>query len=211
MKLMAFVLAIVVVFVLLVVNEWWWHNYKPRDEFSRKFIHITVGTFVAFWPYFLSWNEIRLLSLAFLIAIGLSRYFKVFRAIHSVMRPTWGEIYFALAVGLTTFVTHSPAIYTIALLQMSLADGLAALIGTKYGVGNDYKVFGAKKSLAGSATFLFVSYIILLSFSLFNTHVAIPWCLAVASVVTVLENVGLRGLDNLLVPLFVAFALRLLT
>lgn len=208
---MVFALTIIVVFALLTANEWWWRNHKAHDEFSRKFVHISVGTFVAFWPYFLGWNEIRFLSLAFLVGIVLSKYFNIFRTIHSVTRPTMGEIYFAIAVGLVTFITDHPAIYAAALLQMSLADGLAAVVGTRYGAGNDYQVLGARKSLAGSGTFLFVSYVILLSLSLFSAHVAIPWCLTVAAIATGLENFGFRGLDNLLVPLFVAFALRLLS
>ena len=210
MKLMAISLTILIIFILLVINEWWWRSRKIHDEFSRKFVHITVGSFVAFWPYFLSWNEIRILSLMFLVVVGISKYFKVFKAIHSVTRPTWGEVYFALAVGLVTFVTHRPVIYAAALLQMSLADGLAAIIGTKYGAGTSYKVFGNRKSLVGSACFLLVSYIIVLSVSVFTLHIAIPWCLIIATSAAVLENIGFKGLDNLLVPLFVAAALRLL-
>lgn len=210
MKLMAaFVIALICLF-LLGINELWWRHHREPDELSRKFVHIVAGSFVAFWPYFLSWNQIRVLALAAFIIVAVSKRFNVFKTIHTATRPTWGEAFFALAVGLTTFVTHNPAVYVTALLQMSLADGLAAVIGTKYGVGNDYSVLGAKKSLAGSATFLFVSYIILLSLSLFSTHVAIPWCLTIAFVATILENIGLRGSDNLLVPMFVAFALRLL-
>src|SRR6476646_2873629 len=121
---MAVLLTLLIVALLLVVNEVWWRKHKTHSELSRKFIHITVGSFVAFWPYFLSWDTIRLLSVAFLVGVALSKYFGIFKAIHSVTRPTWGEMYFALAVGLVTLVTDSPAIYSVALLQMSLADGL---------------------------------------------------------------------------------------
>ncbi|HSX36519.1 MAG TPA: hypothetical protein VLG13_00120 [Patescibacteria group bacterium] len=207
---MAIVIAILVVLGILVVNEWWWRKTKVHDELSRKFVHVTVGSFVAFWPFFLSWNEIRLLSLGFLVVVVASKYFKIFKAIHSVQRATWGEVYFALAVGLTTFITHSPAVYAAAFLQVGLADGLAALVGTKYGKGNDYKVRGHAKSLAGSGTFLLVSYITLLSFSVFSTHVAIGWCLAAAAAATTLENIAPRGLDNVVLPVFVAAVLRLL-
>lgn len=207
---MKLALTICAVLLLLVANEWWWRRRGARGEWSRKFVHITVGSFVAFWPYYLGWNEIRAMSIAFLLAVGVSRYFNVFKAIHSVTRPTWGELFFAAAVGLVTFITDQPAVYAAALLQMSLADGLAAVVGTRFGSGNDYHVLGALKSLAGSGTFLLVSYVIVLSFSVFSAHVAIPYCLAIAALATGLENIGLRGADNLLVPLFVAGALRLL-
>ncbi|HET6924665.1 MAG TPA: hypothetical protein VFH39_02460 [Candidatus Saccharimonadales bacterium] len=207
---MPLVFTVAAVLTLLLANEWWWRRSSVHGELGRKFVHITVGTFVAFWPYYLSWNQIRFMSVAFLLVVGLSKYFNIFRAIHSVTRPTLGELYFGLAVGLTTFVTDRPALYAAALLQMSLADGLAAVIGVRFGRGNGYRVLGALKSLAGSGTFLLTSYVILLSLSVFSTHLAIPYCLGIAVAAAVLENVGLRGLDNLLVPLFVAGMLRLL-
>lgn len=208
---MALILSVLLVGLLLMASEWWWRRHVAHSEFSRKFIHITVGSFVAFWPYFLSWDEIRLLSLAFLIVVGVSKRFHVFRAIHSVQRPTWGEICFALAVGLITFVTHSRAIYATALLQMSLADGLAAVVGTRYGTKNRYMVLGQPKSLAGSMTFLVISYVLLLAFAIFALPLPIAWALGLAVAATVIENLGVQGLDNLLVPLLVAIALGKLT
>src|SRR5882757_6771805 len=120
---MSFILCAAAVFVILCLSEYGWRRGYMTSEVGRKFVHITVGSFVAFWPFFLSWNQIRLLSLGFLVVVGISKYFRVFRAIHSVQRPTWGELYFALSVGLVTLVTHNKWIYMAALLQMSLADG----------------------------------------------------------------------------------------
>lgn len=206
---MVILITVLIIFGLLLINEFWWRLNKVHNEVSRKFVHITVGSFVAFWPYWLSWQDIRWFSLAFLVVVGLSKYFHIFRSIHSVQRPTWGELYFALAVGLLTFATNRPAIYAAALLQVSLADGFAALIGTRYGKANDYKVFGTVKSLAGSGSFMLVSYIIILSYALFSTPIPIAGCLTIAVIATGLENIAVRGLDNLVLPLFVALVLRL--
>ena len=207
--LMAIFTTLLVVAVILVGSEWWWRRHRAHSELSRKFVHITVGSFVAFWPYYLSWDTIRFMSLAFLMGVAMSRYLGVFKAIHSVVRPTWGEVYFAVAVGLVTFMTNKPAIYAAALLQMALADGLAAVVGVRYGKGNTYKIFGAQKSLVGSSTFLIMSYTILLSFSTFSTPVTIPTCLGIALIATFAENLGARGFDNLAVPLLVAGLLRI--
>lgn len=194
---------------LLLANERWARRYGLHSELSRKLIHVAVGSFVAFWPFLISWQQIRLLSLAFLLVVGVSKHFKLFRALHSVTRPTWGELYFALAVGLTTYLSHDKWIYAVSLLQMSLADGLAAVVGVRYGKGNDYRLWGQRKSLAGSAAFLSVSYILLLGYGLFVQPLGWPLCLGIAAAATVLENFALRGLDNLAVPLFVAAMLRL--
>ena len=205
---MPFVLTILAVLIVLVANEIWYRKKALHDEFSRKFIHITVGSFVAFWPFFLSWEQIQILSLAFLIAIGISKAFNIFQAIHSVQRPTWGEVYFAVAVGLIALFTEEKWVYTAALLQMSLADGLAAVIGTKYGRRHKYLVFGHPKSLIGTATFFIVSFAVLVSLnSFFPTELGLLTILGISLVATFLENIFVMGLDNLLVPLFVALVL----
>lgn len=207
-------LAILVAFVclaLLVLNELWWRRYHPKDELSRKFIHIVAGSFVAAWPFFLSWNEIRALSLAALIVVAVSKYFNFFQTIHTRTQPTWGEVFFAIAVGAVTFVTHSKGVYAAALLQMSLADGLAAVVGSRYGARTEYKVLGHTKSLVGTGTFVFVSYMLLLGYSLYSAAFGVLISLGLAVGATVVENLGILGLDNLLVPLLVALAIRLVS
>lgn len=204
--MIAFALTILAVFATLVANEWWWRG-KTHGEISRKAVHISVGTFVAFWPLFLHWWQIELLSVAFVLVVAVSQRLQLFRAIHSVQRPTWGEFFFGLSVGLVAFATHSPAIYAVALLHMSLADGLAAVSGKKLGQRNTYRVFGARKSVAGTITFCLISTSIMLGFALQqHTGFHISYVLLVVSA-TILENIAVRGLDNLLIPLVVAFVL----
>lgn len=202
------ILTILAVFTLLIISELWWRVRKPHDELSRKFIHITVGCFAAFWPYFLSWNEILFLSGAFIVVVGLSQYFGVFKAIHAVERPTWGEICFAGAVGILAIVTREPLIYTAALLHMGLADGAAALMGTAYGKTNSYKVFGHTKSVAGTLTFLFASLAILIGYGTVSQEtISAIILVGLAAAAAGLENFAVRGLDNLFVPLLVASVL----
>jgi len=201
---MALALTILTVFLILLGSELWWRRHIPHSEFSRKFVHITVGSFVAFWPFFLSWNQIRLLSLGFLIVIGLSKYFHVFRAIHSVQRPTLGELYFAAAVGLLTYVTQNEWVYMAALLQMSLADGFAAVTGVRFGK-QSYLMFSHRKTLIGSLTFFIISVAILVSYThLASVHLDPAFIAMAAALATVIENFAVAGLDNLLVPLVVA-------
>lgn len=205
---MALILTVLAVFIILVVSEIWWRQRAPDDEFSRKFIHISVGSFVAFWPYWLSWGQIELLSLAFLAVVLVSKYLNFFQAIHSVQRPTWGEAFFAVAVGVIALLTNDRAIYAVALLQMSLADGMAAVIGTRFGGNHKYLVLGHLKSVAGTLTFFVVSLVTLLAFS---GHLAaslnLGLMVVISAVASVIENVGVMGLDNLLIPLVVALIL----
>lgn len=211
MELMAIFITAFIVFVLLFANEVWWRKAKTHNEVARKFIHISVGSFVAFWPFFLSWQEIRFLSLAFLAGVIISKYLHVFRAIHSVQRPTLGEIFFAAAVGLSTFVTDNKWIYMTAILQMSLADGLAAVIGSRYGRAHRYLIFNQHKSIVGTITFAVVSLVTVVAFTYLNGTYISPIIIAsIVLVATILENVGGYGSDNLLVPLFIAAMLSLI-
>jgi phytol kinase len=207
----ALIVTVAIVFTVLIVSELWWRIRKPHDEFSRKFVHITVGSFAAFWPYFLSWNQILFLSASFIAVVLASQYFGIFKAIHAVERPTWGETCFAVAVGALAILTKVPAIYTVALLHMGLADGVAALVGTAYGKTNSYKVLGHVKSVVGSLTFLAISLCLLLGYATVAPSPINGLVIAgLAIAATTLENFAVRGLDNLLVPVLIAAVLTLL-
>ena len=199
------VLSVFAVFLILLAGEIGWRRHWLKGELGRKFVHITVGSFVAFWPFFMTWTDIRLLSVAFLAVVITSDRLKIFKAVHSAQRPTFGEICFALVVGALTFVTHSKGIYAAALLQMSLADGLAAVVGTRYGGNNKYHILSHTKSVAGTMAFIVTSAAIFMGYAAFSSAGLPTFGEAVVGVIgaAVLENIGLFGLDNLIVPLFI--------
>lgn len=210
--MIALIVSVLVVFLVLLASEAWWRRSGIHGEFSRKFVHITVGSFVAFWPYFLTPTHIKILSVAFLAGVIVSKYLGIFQAIHSVQRPTLGEAWFAIVVGALAFtIPEHPHIYTAALLVMSLADGLAAVVGTRYGNSGKYTVFGYTKSVIGTSTFFVVTCLILVAYAAM-TDGALPLAALVplALIATALENFAVNGYDNLFVPLVVAGGLLVL-
>lgn len=208
--MIALALTVLVVFLLLCISELLWRLGDFHPEYTRKFVHISVGSFVAFWPLFLSRNQIVGLSVAFVAIVAITNYLGVFKAMRSVQRPTWGEVFFAAAVGVLALVAHGGWIYMAALLHMSLADGLAAIIGTKFGRRTRYHVFGHPKSLVGTVTFFIVSLAILNGYAFFTPADFSLWFVPIALAATVIENLAIRGFDNLLVPVLIAVALNLL-
>lgn len=209
---MPLILTVAIIFAILLINEILWRRRNTHNEFSRKFVHITVGSFVAFWPFFLEWDEITGLSIAFILVVLISKKLNLFQAIHSVQRPTNGELFFALAVGTTALITENKWIYMAAILQMSLADGLAAIIGTRFGNSNRYSVLGGRKSVYGTLTFFVISLSILIYFvSTSGAELTMASLVAIACVASLLENFGIQGIDNLLVPVFVATILQIAT
>lgn len=205
---MYILLSLAAIAFLLIANELWARRRGSTSEHSRKAVHILVGSFVAFWPLFMSWTDIRIISLAFLVVVIVSQALNIFTSIHGVERFSLGEICFALAVGLLTFVTQSHYIYAVAILQMALADGLAAIVGLHWGKTNRYKLLGQVKSVAGTLTFLVVSLAIIF-IGREIAHVQLDWYLGVVAAIfaTVIENLALWGIDNLLLPLVVALVL----
>ncbi len=201
-------LSLAIIGLLLVSNELLWRKKEAHTEHQRKIIHIIVGTFVAFFPLYMSWNDIRLISLAFLLVVILSKTFNIFGSIHRVERFSLGEICFALAIGVLTFISTSDWIYIASILQMSLADGLAAIAGVNLGKNNSYKIFGATKSIAGSLTCFVVSLVILIIASAAaQIHISFGVLLFASVIATAVENIAIYGLDNIFLPLAVAFIL----
>lgn len=200
-----------IVLLILLLAEYLRKKEHIRGELSRKFVHMTVGSFVAFWPFFMTWNEIRLMCLAFIVVILADRHFKVFKSIHSVQRLTVGDILFPVGIGITTYVSSSPWIFTVAVLFLSIGDGVAAIIGNKYGKYFNYSIFDQKKSTMGSVAFWLATLIITVVMLMFMPIdlTSVRWAvlvflpLATAS----LESFSIYGIDNVTVPVFVALVL----
>lgn len=179
-----------------------------HSELSRKFVHVTVGTFAAFWPFFLSWGQIQLLSIVALVGMVASLKLNLFQSMHNVTRTTYGEILSVVAVGTLAFLVHDPWVFAAAMLHLSLADGLAAVAGLAWGKSNGYKVLGLAKSVAGTATFFVVSVLIIVGYLVFSgNELPLGTLILLPIVTTAAENLSGRGTDNLIIPLLVALVL----
>jgi phytol kinase len=201
-------LVIFITFCILVYAEWLSRAKEIHAELTRKLVHVAVGSFVAFWPFFLSWRQIQLLSLAFFIVICVSVRWNIFRSIHAVKRNMTGELLFAIVIGLLASISSSKWIFTASMLHLSVADGLAAVIGLGWGDTNSYKVFGRTKSIAGSATFLVCSFCILLAYAVFsNSQTSWFTILWLPFAATAAENLAVQGTDNLVMPMLIALVL----
>jgi phytol kinase len=117
-----------------------------------------------------------------------------------------GTFFYAVSIGVLVgcfWHLQQPQYAAIGILVMAWGDGLAALIGQRYGK-HKYQVFGAQKSWEGSLTMAVVSYIVcslILLFTLGNVWQTWLVSLAVALIATGLEAFSLLGVDNLTVPL----------
>jgi len=198
----------------LILSEVLRHYRKVSPEFSRKFVHILTGTFIAFWPWIMSFGAIQLLSLGLLAVVLVSLKLHIFKSIHGVERHTYGEILFPVGIFIAATFAQSAWIYTAAILHLSLADGFAALVGIRYVKKHGYEIFGQTKTLVGTTVFYLFSLAITLLVVAFDgpeyqdTAVAILLWLPIGA--TLVESLAVYGSDNLLVPLLVVGVLNAL-
>lgn len=205
---MALILTVIGVLLVLLAAEHLARHTNLHAELTRKFVHMIVGTFVAFWPFFLTWREIELLSLAFLAVVVISVKFTIFKSIHTVPRRAFGEISFAMVIGFLALFSSSAEIFMAAMLCLSIGDALAAIVGLLYGENNQYKVFGKTKSVAGSAAFFVTTVLVMVLYVTITSNSASIMNLFVIPVLaTVTENVAVNGSDNLIMPLLIALML----
>lgn len=198
------------IFVLLLISEVLWRRKILRGESARKTLHIIIGSYVALWPRFLSFQQIQIISVALLAVVLLSHRLHLFHAINDVRRKTWGDSLYAVGIGLTATLTSSPWIFAVAVLHMSVADGFAGLLGSRYGKQNQYKVFGNTKSIIGTVTFIVLSFVILALFSRSCPTQTAPLVIALLPFMAALvENIGVRGTDNVMIPLLIIAAFSL--
>ena len=205
------ILTIVGIVAILLINEIWWRLRKPNNEVSRKAAHILIGSFVAFWPYFLSRLDIILLGSVFFVIVSIGMYFKLFDKLRTVTKPTYGELLFSLSVVIISLITNDKLIYLTAILSMGLADGLAAIFSSRFGKSTSFSILGFTKSLVGSLAFYIMTLLLLANYA---DHVHHPvegiLYLALALIVTILENISIAGIDNITIPLLITIWLKLI-
>ncbi len=208
------ILALGIIAFLLLLAESLWRLKLVSTEVARKLIHVLGGVSVAFWPYFMSFQMIQLLSLALLIGIGISYRFRILGSIHDVRRSTKGELIYPIGIGICALLTQDSWIFTAAILHLAVADGLAAVIGAKWGRRTKYRLGPLHKSLLGTGAFFIASLLIItISYALLGgqqlMNASSLALLGIAGLATVVENISPYGFDNLAVPVIIALALNL--
>jgi len=179
---------------------------------SRKFLHIMTGNIAFILPLFET-REIMAFVAAgpfILFTFLMSPYspIKSMRGKTSEAGHGLGLVYYAITWTVLAYVFFDHReIIAMGILAMSYGDGLASLIGIKYGK-RTYTVFKDTKSYVGSIAMLVCTFLFLIIALVFYaepvTLRAVAYLLCIAGVATVVEGITPLGLDNLSVPFVVA-------
>ena len=204
---------------LLILAEMLNRFTVHSGEITRKIVHIGSGHVVLFawWLNIPRWVGIAAAITAGLIAL-LSYFLPILPSLESVGRRSFGTFFYAVSIGVLMgyFFPNHPEFATLGILTMAWGDGLAALIGKRWGK-HPYQILGNRKSWEGSLTMLGGSFTVgmLILGSVYGLSLTLIFgMVGVAILATLLEVFAWEGIDNLTVPLgsaFGAFACYLLT
>jgi phytol kinase len=176
-------------------------------EAVRKVVHIGVGNVIllAWWLKIPLWLGVTASLLASAIAL-LSYRVPILPSVNSVGRKSFGTFFYAISFGVLIagfWPIGQPQYAALGLLVMTWGDGLAAIVGQRFG-RHLYKLWDEQKSWEGSAAMVLVSYgvssLILLAL---QGSSAATWLIPIpiAIVATLLEACSKYGVDNLTVPI----------
>lgn len=213
----AIVLIALYLALLIGVAEFWNRSRPHHGEFTRKMVHIGSGQvlLLAWWLQIPGWVIVIAGILAAGIAL-LSYYVPILPSLESVGRRSFGTFFYAISISLLAgffFPRGQPEFAALGLLIMAWGDGLAALIGQRFG-RHPYQLGGIRKSWEGSLTMLVISVGItgLVLGPLWDWQsMIVGIAVMIALVATVLEMFAKIGVDNLTVPLGSAFLAWALT
>ncbi|WP_341530249.1 diacylglycerol/polyprenol kinase family protein [Nostoc sp. UHCC 0302] len=211
-------IAIIAVWVLLILLiAWGVDRFTNGDsEIVRKIVHIGTGNVIllAWWLDTPASLGITASILASVITL-LSYRFPLLPGINSVGRQSLGTFFYSVSFGILVawfWYLQQPQYAALGILVMTWGDGLAALIGQRFGK-HKYKVFDTQKSWEGSLTMMLASFVVS-SLILLATQGNIwqTWVISmvVAFIATGLEAFSSLGIDNFTVPVgsaALAFAL----
>lgn len=193
---------------LIILIAWLVSRFTPsQPEIIRKIVHIGSGNVIllAWWFHIPAYVGISAAILAGLISV-ISYFVPILPGINSVGRQSLGTFFYAVSIGILVgyfWYLHKPEYAALGILIMTWGDGLAALIGQRFGK-HKYYLFGANKSWEGSLTMTVVSYLVSIIILLATRGISWQiWLVSalVSIIATLLESVSFWGIDNLTVPI----------
>jgi phytol kinase len=205
------------VFAMIAVAEALrrWRGYSV--EFTRKFIHVSVGMWVYGTILLFERREMAIIPpLAFVIINAVSYRWTIFKSMELAEKGKLGTVYFPLSFAVLIWLLwEQPRLLAASLMPMTWGDALAAVLGRAWGKRR-YTVLGTTRSVEGSLVMFFASWLTtLLPLGLLGSPAGWPEAIGAGALValgaTVVEAGSPWGIDNLTVPAVSALLLRLLS
>lgn len=211
-----------IISVTLVILAFGWaaqrliNKYTNDNEHLRKLVHVCHGVGIAILAFMVPFSVLLAIEIIILLSMFIVRYvnghfsfipwIKYFGKVYQVGRVSYGEFFYPLSMIIALFIADSHWEFAAAALILALADAAAAVAGKRFGRLTTYKILGHKKSLVGSGAFFLTAYAIIGTFILMSgadvsSEIGLASLLWVSLALTITENLGIYGSDNLLIPI----------
>jgi len=180
------------------------------SELVRKVVHIGTGNIVllAWWMKIPGWIGVS--AGVFFAIVTLASYrFQLLPRIDNVGRRSFGTFFYAVSIAVLVgwfWGVNRPEFGVLGILVMTWGDGLAGLVGKRFG-RHRYQLWGMEKSWEGSLTMAIVATLVsalILSNIVDSTVQLITISFTVGILSAVLEAFSNLGIDNLTVPILSA-------
>lgn len=207
-NIIGIVISFAYILVLMIAAKYF---EKFNKEASRKFIHILLSNW---WLIAMAFFDNVIFAIippiAFVVINWISYHSNLIKVMErdEAEQDGLGTVYFAFSliplVFLSFGLTQNPLIGLTGFFIMTYGDGFASLVG-KAIPSKEYKVFGSKKTMAGSITMFFISLFVTIAvFIYMNTSMWFVKAIGISLLATILEAISGKGLDNLTVPIVTA-------
>jgi dolichol kinase len=209
---------LVAIFLLLIFNELVYRRLGLKGEITRKFAHFTATLSTVTFPFlFTSHWYILFLAMAFFLLLLISKKGTLLNSIHDIERVSAGSYLLPVAIYITFLISNilnNKFLFILPILILAICDPMAGILGINLkNYNHQIKLFGfnTHKTWLGSGSFLasaFVISVIALYYYQKSFDLKTFWlALGIAVVSTITEMISSKGLDNLFLPLSVAFML----
>lgn len=185
---------------------------KKGKEASRKFIHIMLGNwwFIAMYFFTNVWYSM-FVPITFVIINFISYKKDLIKVMERDEQDGLGTVYYAVALLILVIISFGiykkPILGLVPNLIMAYGDGFAAVFG-KLIKSKEYKVGNTTKTFAGSLTMFIISFSTILVYLILKYQVGILQLGQVfivsfitSIIITIIEAISIKGLDNITVPL----------
>ena len=182
------------------------------EEGTRKFVHIGVSNYWLIAMHFFTSNLwASAVPIIFIIVNSWSYQYEWISSMERSKKELagLGTVYYPISLTILALVTFSsfsePYVGALGILTMGYGDGLAAIIGSKYGRLKLPFIKG-KKTILGTMTMFFVTFIVIgMVLYIYRPDQSLFVVLLLAFIATLLELLTPHGLDNLTLPVGISF------
>ena len=195
-------IGIYIVFIFLI-SKLFKNFYPNNQELLRKIIHIGMGPLIPIAKFLdIEQSTAQYFAGGMSILIVINYIYKLFPIIEDIDRKSFGTFFycFSLLILISLFWEKDPLALTAGFFIMTFGDGLAGLIGKNF-KSKSWEIFNQKKSIIGTSTMFFVSFLVVSTLGYANKVDFTFYYFSIALVATLLEQISIIGIDNFSVPI----------